>query len=110
MGLAYGANAPATYTITAPAGFSLGYVHQDQFTTVFTYESGTSLAVCQSDHLKKTEKGYIPAAAEQADLGGYHIEFDIDPAVAGFETQFADIAALLSEYGLPVFLHSWVKS
>lgn len=103
VGLAYGANAPATYTITAPAGFSLGYVHQDQFTTVFTYESGTSLAVCQSDHLKKTEKGYIPAAAEQADLGGYHIEFDIDPAVAGFETQFADIAALLSEYGLPVF-------
>ncbi|MCI8332138.1 MAG: SpoIID/LytB domain-containing protein [Clostridiales bacterium] len=102
IGIAYGSGAPASYEVSSPGGFSLGYVHQKQFTSVFTYNA-SSLMVCQADHLVRTDDGYEPAQEDSVDIGGYHIEFDIDPMVADFETQFADIADLLSEYGLPVY-------
>ena len=73
IGLIFGSDVPASYTVSAQNGFTLGYVStaDNSFTPCFPV-SARKITVCQDANLVKTDDGFVPGA-QNVTLGGYHL-------------------------------------
>lgn len=84
IGIAYGASAPKSYTVSAPEGFALGYVHSGTFTPV-SEVSDSSVTV------------YAISASP------YRVSFPVDEWVADFDVQYPELAQVAQGAGLSAF-------
>ncbi len=89
IGLLYGSTAPKNCTLSAPGGFSLGYVHTGEFTALL--EEGASALTVQS----------------AGDV--YRVQFPVDEGVADFTIQYAELREIARKAGytaFPAFVNS----
>ncbi len=84
IGLAYGANAPKSYTMKAPEGFSFGFVLSGQYYEV-------------------SETAESTVTVESAPDVPYRVHIPIDESVADFEVQYAELRQIADELSVVAF-------
>ena len=84
IGLAYGANAPKSYTMKAPGGFHLGFVLSGQF-------------------YKVTDTHETTVTVESSPEAAYRVHIPIDESAADFKVQYAELSAIADELSVEVF-------
>lgn len=84
IGLAYGANAPTSYTVKAPDGFELGFILSGQFYPVA--ETAASIISVETSPEKP-----------------YSVHIPIDESVADYDIQYEELSAIADELSVHIY-------